>query len=73
MPNVLSARHWGRNAGGLLYAATSNVPWANISPACDGKAWRIDVGLSKYYGGPIEVLELRGDKATVLKESSPRR
>lgn len=29
-----------------------------ITSACDGAVWRIDVGLSKYYGGPIEVLEL---------------
>ncbi len=29
-----------------------------ISSACDGKLWRIDVGLGKEYGGPIEVLEL---------------
>jgi hypothetical protein len=30
-----------------------------ITSACDGKLWRIDVGLAKLYGGPIEVLELR--------------
>jgi hypothetical protein len=29
-----------------------------ISSACQGKLWRIDVGLAKLYGGPIEVLEL---------------
>ncbi len=29
-----------------------------ITSACDGKVWRIDVGLAKEYGGPIEVLEL---------------
>ncbi len=29
-----------------------------ITSACDGTVWRIDVGLSKHYGGPIEVLEL---------------
>jgi hypothetical protein len=29
-----------------------------ITSACDGKLWRVDVGLAKYYGGPIEVLEL---------------
>lgn len=40
----------------------------DISPACQDRAWRIDVGMSKYYGGPIEVLELRGDAVTVLKE-----
>jgi hypothetical protein len=29
-----------------------------ITPACDDTLWRIDVGLAKPYGGPIEVLEL---------------
>lgn len=32
-----------------------------ISSACDGKLWRIDVGLAKLYDGPIEVLELTPD------------
>ena len=30
MPNVLSARHLDRIAGGRLYAATSSVPWATL-------------------------------------------
>jgi hypothetical protein len=44
-----------------------------ISPACDEHVWRIDTGLSAYYGGPLQVLEIRGDKATVLRgeKSSP--
>jgi hypothetical protein len=29
-----------------------------ITQACDGALWRIDVGLARFYGGPIEVLEL---------------
>jgi hypothetical protein len=31
-----------------------------ISSLCDGMLWRIDVGLAKHYGGPIEVLEIAG-------------
>jgi Calcineurin-like phosphoesterase len=31
---------------------------AHINSACGGALWRIDVGLAKVYGGPIEVLEL---------------
>ncbi|MDB4961657.1 MAG: metallophosphoesterase [Myxococcales bacterium] len=29
-----------------------------INAACDGAVWRIDVGLARNYGGPIEVLEV---------------
>jgi calcineurin-like phosphoesterase family protein len=29
-----------------------------ITSACDGALWRIDVGLSRRYGGPIEALDL---------------
>jgi hypothetical protein len=32
-----------------------------ITSACDGALWRIDVGLARLYGGPIEVLELAPD------------
>jgi len=32
-----------------------------INSACDGQVWRIDVGLAKEYGGPIQVLELTPD------------
>jgi hypothetical protein len=41
-----------------------------VNAACDGKLWRIDVGLAKLYGGPIEVLEL-GDSPRVVKGSRP--
>jgi hypothetical protein len=37
-----------------------------INSQCDGALWRIDTGLSKHYGGPIEVLEL-GDPPRILK------
>lgn len=33
-----------------------------INGVCEGTIWRIDVGLAKLYGGPIEVLELVPDK-----------
>ena len=29
-----------------------------INAACDGKLWRIDVGMTKVFGGPIQVLEV---------------
>jgi hypothetical protein len=36
--------------------------------ACDGKVWRVDVGLSRYYGGPVEVLQIRGDETKLLRD-----
>jgi hypothetical protein len=37
-----------------------------INPACDGLVWRIDTGMSAHYGGPIQALELAGDRVRVL-------
>jgi len=36
------------------------VQQQGINSACDGKVWRIDVGLSRFYGGKPSVLEIRG-------------
>jgi len=41
---------------------------AGINSACDGKVWRIDVGLSRFYGGKPSVLEIRGDQLRPLTE-----
>jgi hypothetical protein len=38
-----------------------------INPACGGAVWRIDTGLSKAFGGKLEVLDLRGDVVTVRR------
>jgi hypothetical protein len=37
-----------------------------INPACEDRVWRIDTGLSKFYQGKLEVLEIRGDTVSVL-------
>ncbi len=37
-----------------------------VTSACAGKVWMVDVGLAKYYGGPVQVLEIRGDTVSVL-------
>lgn len=37
-----------------------------IASACDERAWRIDVGMAAYYGGPVQVLEIVGDSVRVL-------
>lgn len=41
-----------------------------ITSACDGKIWRIDVGLAAHYGGRTEVLEITGDQARPLRPSA---
>jgi hypothetical protein len=39
-----------------------------ITGYCNNKVWVIDVGMSRYYGGPIEVLEIVNDETlTVLR------
>ena len=38
-----------------------------INALCDGAVWRIDVGLAKGYGGPIEVLELAPGPPKILR------
>jgi hypothetical protein len=43
------------------------VQKGGISSACDGKVWRIDVGLAAFYGGRPEVLEITGDTVRVLR------
>ena len=43
---------------------------AGIASACGAQAWRIDVGLAAYYGGPVEVLEIVGDSVRVLRDGS---
>ncbi|MBX3230204.1 MAG: metallophosphoesterase [Labilithrix sp.] len=54
------------NAKRLVMGHTPQKP--DIAPCCDGQGWRIDTGMSKYYQGNVEVLEIRGDAVKVLKE-----
>lgn len=39
-----------------------------INSVCGGTLWRIDVGLSRFYGGATSVLEIRGDELHVLSK-----
>jgi hypothetical protein len=43
------------------------VQKGGISSGCDGKVWRIDVGMAAHYGGKPEVLEIQGDSVRALK------
>ncbi len=47
------------------------VQKGGITSACDGKVWRIDVGLAAHYGGRPEVLEIAGDEVRPLREPAP--
>jgi hypothetical protein len=38
-----------------------------ISSTCDGRVWRIDTGLSKFFGGKLEVLDIRTDVVSVRR------
>lgn len=42
------------------------VQRGGISAACGEQVWRIDVGLSSFYGGKTEVLEIAGDAVRAL-------
>src|SRR5690606_13223648 len=38
-----------------------------IRSACDDRVWMVDVGMAAHYGGPVEVLEIRGEQISVLR------
>ncbi|MGV3525095.1 MAG: metallophosphoesterase [Candidatus Sericytochromatia bacterium] len=40
-----------------------------INSACGDRVWRIDVGMAKAYGGPVQVLEIQGEQVRVLREA----
>ena len=52
--------------GAKRMVVAHTVQSAGITDACGGKVWRVDVGLSSYYGGETQVLLMEGDEATVL-------
>jgi len=51
---------------GVSRMVVGHTPWDDINAACDGRVWRIDTGMSAYYGGKVEVLELVGNAVTPL-------
>jgi hypothetical protein len=44
------------------------VQEGGITSACDGRVWRIDVGLAAHYGGRTQVLVIEGETVTPLSE-----
>ncbi|MEZ4366797.1 MAG: metallophosphoesterase [Kofleriaceae bacterium] len=58
-----------RAAGATRLVVGHTVQDAGITSACGGALWRIDVGLSRYYQGPIQVLELTAKGPAVVSGS----
>lgn len=44
-----------------------SVQYDGITSECDGKVWRVDVGMADYYGGSVSVLEIVGDEVRILQ------
>ncbi len=53
---------------GLARMVVAHTVQPHINSVCDGRVWRVDVGLSKHYGGPREVLVIEGDTPRVLTD-----
>jgi hypothetical protein len=49
------------------------VQASGITSGCDGRVWRVDVGLARHYGGPIQVLERTEGELSVLEAPRPAR
>ncbi len=43
------------------------VQEGGISASCGGRIWRIDVGLSRHYGGKPQALEIAGDAVQIIE------
>lgn len=69
-PNVLSTKHLGRIGGGLLYAATSNVPWALLL----ARTFDLDIKACARCGGRLEVRAVVTDSdiARKMLDAIPR-
>jgi hypothetical protein len=56
---------------GARRMVVGHTPQRRINAACNEQVWRIDVGLSRFYGpGPLQALEIRGDEVKVLSAES---
>ncbi len=53
-------------AGAKRMVVGHTVQRRGITSGCNGKIWRIDVGMSASYGGKAAALELRGDLARII-------
>ncbi len=52
-PNILAVAHWNRLLGGLLYAASPYLPWAQLLR----RSFDIDIEQCPKCGGPIRLIQ----------------
>jgi hypothetical protein len=55
-----------RSLGGERMIVGHTVQEGGITQRCGGDVWCIDSGMSSYYGGEVQVLEIVGDSVRVL-------
>jgi len=80
--NVMMNRHFSEDVGveecamlnkslqilGAERMIVAHTVQESITSYCNGAVWAIDVGMSRYYGGEVEVLEIINDEVvTVLR------
>lgn len=53
---------------GLKRMVVGHSVHPRVNSACQGQIWRIDVGMARAYGGPVQVLELTGEEPQVREE-----
>lgn len=61
-----------RALGATRMIVAHTVQPDGINAKCDGALWRIDVGLARPYGGPIQVLELSSEPPAIATGSRLR-
>lgn len=81
--NVMMSRHFSEEVGieecamldeslrilGAKRMIVAHTVLDSISSYCNGRVWAIDVGMSRYYGGNVEVLEIIDDEfITILRQ-----
>ena len=62
---VLGRALEGRGAKRMVVGHT--VQKEGITSGCEGRVWRVDVGMSAYYGGKPAVLEIAGEAVKAVK------
>ena len=84
--NVMMSRHFSNGVGeddcamleeslsilGARRMIVAHTVQESITSYCDDKVWAIDVGMSRYYGGDVQVLEIIDDDLiTVIRRNGP--